>query len=642
MFQKFFRLVRYTSPELKTPVVEAYHQQVIIAIMCQAAFDWTMWYFALQFAFHNAILSVAVASMIVFGVIQLDLSIVTADDSDVNVRKRWASMAWRFIFTLMIATITSVPMELKWFDSEITHRLETKQKKEIDTIRKGAMADEEKRIDTDIKDISVQLAAEASMTQGAAVADLNNYEKARSDTRQQMVTAQQQEEEKINTAIKEKEDIALAEAAGKGESGKPKCGDTCKRAEAQAQAWRDQLTQKKGEAATQLVDFDQETQDHIATLRAKRDGTTTDNQKELKGWLDTLRKERRTKVDEIRKMSPEKVSDLYGGNYQKEFGFQDRYDTLENMRTESPAVNWTIWACRVIAAIMGFLVLGMAVSAPTEVKRYYSLSAQAEVGDQSAKKVVNGMGFEDLKNLALTPKARQAFINLYAVRQQLWAVVMEVEQKLVSVVVPDERTGLYQSKHRIEGIVHALWLQKGAEVMQKLGNAEEEVRRAGQKVPVWPTDKLGQDPRGTQVWKITEQRLVSFGWESPEEVITAGKLGLKNVTTNRLELRKLIEEMEVKLQEKISANRLVDYNEVIRFQTQSFSAKIVPALHNIRASEDAIVKAHYEVPEWPAEYPDPRDGLYQRLCLMSESELREKFGWKGIVVEGPSTSAAEA
>ncbi len=76
MFNKFFRLNQYTSTELKSPLVEAYFQQVMIAIGCQATFDWVMWYFALIFAMHNSFLAAVLATVIVMGVVQLDLQIV--------------------------------------------------------------------------------------------------------------------------------------------------------------------------------------------------------------------------------------------------------------------------------------------------------------------------------------------------------------------------------------------------------------------------------------------------------------------------------------------------------------------------------------------------------------------------------------
>lgn len=642
MFKKFFNLSLYTNTSTKGPIVENFFRRIVIAICCQGTFDWIMWYFALLFAMHNVVLAAILATVIVLGVIQLDIAIVTADDKDVNVKRRWASLAWRFLFTFLVAGITSVPLELNWFQSEITHRLDLKQKKEIDKIRQDAMSQEKSRIDKEIEDVSAQLAHEASATQGAAVADLKRYEEDRAMMLAQMVTKENEEETAIMQRIADKEAEAYKESAGTGASGQRGCKDSCKLMLAQAKQWREDLATKKTDHAQAVIDFNKETQDNLVSLRAKRDTATTSNLTAMKDQLGKLRKERKDKVEELRKMDPERVADLYGGKFQKEFGFQDRYDTLENMRLESSAVNWAIWACRVIAAIMGFLVLGMALSAPTEVKEYFSVAAQAEAGDPYAKKVMGIMGYENYKDAALTPKARKALVELYTVRQELWAVVMELEQQLVSIVVPDEKTGLYLSRLRIEGMVHSTWVQKGAEYMKKLGKAEEEVRRAGQKVPPWPTDKLGQDPRQTEVWKVDERRLATFGWESPEEIINAGKQALKNITSHRLLLRQRLEEMEAALQEKISGNPTVNFEEIRRSQNQGYREKILPVMNDVRSSEDAILKAHFEVPTWPDDFPDPRNGLYQRLCLLSETELREKYDWKGIAIPGLTTSTASA
>ncbi len=642
MFKNFFNLTLYTNTSTKGPIVENFFRRIVIAICCQGTFDWIMWYFALVFAMHNSVLAAILATVIVLGVVQLDIAIVTADDKDVNVKRRWASLAWRFLFTFLVAGITSVPLELNWFQSEITHRLDAKQKKEIDQIRTSAMVQEKARIDKEIEDVTAQLAHEASSTQGAAVADLQKYEGDRAAILAQMVTKESDEEAAFLKRIDDKEKDAYEESAGKGASGQRGCKDSCRLKLGQAKQWREDLANKKIAHSQAVIDFNKETQDHLVSLRAKRDTTTGSSLKDMKEQLGGLRKERKDKVEELRKMDPERVADLYGGKFQKEFGFQDRYDTLEQMRLESSAVNWAIWACRVIAAIMGFLVLGMALSAPTEVKEYFSVAAQAEAGDPYAKKVMGIMGYENFKDAALTPKARKALVELFMVRQELWAVVMELEQQLVSVVVPDERTGLYLSKLRIEGMIHAMWVQKGADAMKKLGKAEEEVRRAGQKVPSWPTDKLGQDPRLTDPWKIDERRLASFGWESPEEIITAGKLGLKNITGHRLMLRQRLEEMEATLQEKISGNSTVSFEEIRRHQNQGYREKILPTLNDIRSSEDAVLKAHFEVPTWPDDFADPRGGLYQRLCLLSEDELRQRYDWKGIAMPGLTTPTATA
>jgi len=638
MFTKFFRFKQYASEDLATPLVLAWWQRFTIAIAAQATVDWIAWFFAMLYAMNSNVLAAVMATAIVVGVIQLDLSIITADDFEVNRWRKWGSLLFRIAFTIVIAGITAKPIELRWLEGEIENRLEKEQDAQIDAIREKAINTEKARIDAEATEVQTQLSNDASATVANADKDLNNYVSDRAAARTQMLESQAAKRASLEKQLKDKSDMAALEAAGKGPSGKYGNGpalETIRKQEAEA---KEALDKFESEAATQVANFDQITQGKLVQLRAARDNATSAGQSQLKNRLDDLRKQRREKVEELRLMSPEKLAKLYGGSYKKSFGFLARYETLEKMREEKTEVDNVVWTCRVIMCVMGFLILGLAMSAPTEFKRYYSLGAQAAANDTYAKRVAEGMGYDDPKNFAMTVAARKALNDLFAARQELWLKVLELEKKIAGIVVADKKTGLYPTLLQIQGQLHSLWVQSGEEVLRKVGNYEEAVKRAGAKVPSWPTDKFGSDPRvgGIPVWKVDERKLRTFGWESPDAALTAAKQAALELTSHRLELRKQIETMEAALQELIAGNPSVSFNKVREHQFKGYREQIIPVLDKIRAAEDAMIRAGRDTPDWPEDFADPRSGLYQQLCVITESQLREKYDWKGVATPTPS------
>lgn len=644
MFEKFFKFNRYASTELATPLVKAWWQAFYIAMACQATVDFIAWFFAMLYAMNNVFLAGLMAAAIVGGITQLDISIITADDSEVNRWRKYGNVLFRIAFTLVIAGITAIPMELRWFQSEIEERLEMEQTARFDALRDKAINTEKTRIDAEVAEVQTQLSNDASATVANADKDLNTYIKDRTQARTQMLEAQATQRGSLQKALKDKSDQVALEAAGKGPSGKYGNGPALETMRKQEQEAKEALDKFESDAATQVAQFDQVTQGKLVQLRAARDNATSVGQKELKDRLDGLRKERREKVEELRLMSPEKLAKLYGGSYKKSFGFLARYETLEKMRVEKAEVDTTVWACRVIMAIMGLLILGLAMSAPTEFKRYYSVGAQAAANDTFAKRVVEGMGYDDPKNFALTTRSRAALEGLFAARQELWLKVLELEKQLAGIVVADKKTGLYPTMLQIQGQLHSLWVQGGEDVLTKVGKKEEEVRRLGAKVPSWPTEKFGSDPRvaGIPVWKVDERKLRTFGWESPDAALNAAKQAALGLTSDRLELRRQVEEMEVAIQELIAGNPTISFEQVRRAQFQAYREKIIPVLHKVRTAEDAIIRAGRDLPDWPEDYADPRANLYQQLCVITEAQLRERYDWRGIAAPAMSMDGATA
>ena len=370
MFTKFFRFKQYASEDLATPLVLAWWQRFTIAIAAQATVDWIAWFFAMLYAMNSNVLAAVMATAIVVGVIQLDLSIITADDFEVNRWRKWGSLLFRIAFTIVIAGITAKPIELRWLEGEIENRLEKEQDAQIDAIREKAINTEKARIDAEATEVQTQLSNDASATVANADKDLNNYVSDRAAARTQMLESQAAKRASLEKQLKDKSDMAALEAAGKGPSGKYGNGpalETIRKQEAEA---KEALDKFESEAATQVANFDQITQGKLVQLRAARDNATSAGQSQLKNRLDDLRKQRREKVEELRLMSPEKLAKLYGGSYKKSFGFLARYETLEKMREEKTEVDNVVWTCRVIMCVMGFLILGLATSAPTEFKRY--------------------------------------------------------------------------------------------------------------------------------------------------------------------------------------------------------------------------------------------------------------------------------
>lgn len=629
MFLKNLKFNHYVSTELLTPKVLLWFALWTVALIGQAMFDWTMLRFLIQYAFHSWWLSVMLATCLVAALMMLDITVLTADTSDHSRKRMYAQVIGRVAFTVALAYVTSAPMEVSWFETEILARLNSDQKKDIDQIRKNATVQEKARVDSEMVEVTAQLAGDASATQGNASADINAYESQRAEMRQKMVDKETKNEERLDTIIKKKEQDSLDEAAGKGLSGKVKCADACKKAQAQADAAKAELAKSKTDSSAALIAFDDKTKDHLISLRAGRDKVTVSNHAELKNRMDALRKERKEKEDGLKVMDPAKLVDIYGGTYRTQWGWKDMKHTLDLLLAEDPSMAEAILICRILAAFAGFLIIMLALARPEEVSRFFSLGAQAQAGDRFAKKVVNGMGYDDLKNYALTSVARTNLEELSGCRFDVSAVRHELDERMVAIIVPNQVSGLYPTRLEVQADLHAIWVQKGQPAMKKLAEQEEKVRRAGQIVPAWPTEKLGKDPRVGNPWEVDERKLKSFGWQSPDDILEAAKQARKDLLANRLLLRKRTEEAEVDLQDLIAGNTRITLQQILASRRAFYKGQILPVLDSLRANEETIRISGSEPAQWPEDFSDPRPGLYQKICLPEESDLRIKYGWEG-------------
>lgn len=623
-----FRLRIYKSEALLTPRVRA-EQFVFAATLSLMLFvDVWAWYRAWSYGlvgqwFVPLIIGVA------FGLaaIMFDRSVIVTDTTNGKVNG-WYQIGGRALLLVLISFLTAVPVELAVFESEITKKLESQEKVASDQIRNKAIETETANLSADVSELQAHLAADASLTQANADTDIVRLQQDRARERTQMLAAQSVKRESLEKTLTEKSEQVALEAAGKGPSGKYGDGPAYKAMKQQEKEAREALDKFESEAATQVANFDTETQSQLVKLRATRDKTVLTNQAAIAKELDAKRKERKKKIEELRTMSEDKLAALYGGEWRVAKGFLARFHTLSEMADGDGYVNRIVWGCRIAMILLGMFVLGLKLMASQEFKLYYSLAAQAKAGDEFAQQAVANMGFTDFDNHGLSAKARDLLAELHEARQKVWQALWALEQKLATLSKLNELSGLCRTRLAIEGELHGAWLEKGADAMAEVNSLEEQIKLLGETVPAWPT-KLGEDPRGKEPWKVSESKLATFGWLAPDQVLEAGRKGRKDLIDWRRQLRKELEGMRFGLYAFIAANPTMIKREIESHQRRLFQDKLVPILEGMETAEFAVQDGHLDLPPWPTDFSDPRQGLFEKLCRMEERELRDTYGWEG-------------
>lgn len=609
-------------------VVSGWILGAIGVLVAQLSFDSVMLHFMFETIFKSAVISTVLTMALVGGLAWLDIQIITADTTT-DTGSAYMKWIGRLGFVLLLAWLTSSSLEVRWYHAEIVDRLNHQQKVALDKGRVAAIQTETDRIDRETNEVKAQLAGDATATEGNASADMVSYENGRNVAKQKMIEGQEDDMKRIVAGIEDNEEISNKERAGKGESGMRGCGDTCKGAEAKAAAYTQELKDKKTQWLKDLEKFDNDTQGHLAMLRGTRDSITVTNKKALGARLDALRKERKEKIAELTKMEPQKLVAIYGGTYRTEFGWLDSKRAFDELRAEFPSMEESIWICRLVGMVMGLLVLLYASSRPEAVVRFFSLGAQAEAGDLSARAIVEGMGNGNFANFALTSKARGNFEALHNARLGVRAVVESLEAELVDIVKADG-FGLYPSLQEIQSHLFAIWSNEGEKAMKSASNWEEKVSRAGQLVPAWEPKKYRKDPREVKPWETGERELAGkFGWQSPDKARKAADAATVALVSNRLLLRARIEEMKVSLQNLIAGNTEISLREILLHLRVAYLDMILPVLTDIRQNEETVHIAGRTIPEWPQFFSDPRETLYDDLCAPGEQTLRVKYGWEG-------------
>lgn len=626
-----FGLRTYKSATLLTPRVRA--EQLVFALMLSAMLfvDGWAWFRAWSYGLTGQfVIPLVLGTVFAVAAVLFDRSVIVADTTN-SKGSVWWSIGGRAFMLLLISALTAVPVELAVFESEISQVLDESEKLAADKVRNQAIEVETVALSQEISELTAQLSSDSSVTQANADGDMIRLQQDRARERTQLLEQMALNRGSLEKALSEKSAQVALEAAGKGPSGRYGNGPAFQAMKQQESEARQALADFNTKASAEVAAFDRDTNSRLVSLRATRDKTVAGNQANAGKLLNQKRAEKRKKVEEIRTMSYDKLATLYGGSWRVAKGFLARFRVLEEMSSSDESVNAVKWGCRVAMILLGLFVLGLKLLASDEFKRYYSLAAQAAAGDEDAQSVVKNMGYDEFANHGLTTKARELLIELHAARQQVWKAMWDLDRRLANLAKPDATTNLCKSSLQIEGELHSVWVDKGAEALATVNSLEERIKLVGETIPAWP-DKLGKDPRITangEPWKISAKRLASFGWKSPDTIVEAAITARQQMIDARRELRKVLNSQRRELHALIAGNPGISKQEVESLQRIFYDDRVFPVLERIDAAETLIMDAGKEVPAWPSDFPDPRKDLFERLCRLEERDLRETYGWEG-------------
>lgn len=566
----------------------------------------------------------------IFGLtaVLFDRSLIVADTT-VSRFNGWGTVGGRAVLLVLVSFLTAVPVELAVFESEITRHLEDQEKQAADKIRIKAIAEETARFDGEITELQIELAAEASLTQGNAETDLKRFQQERVDGRRHLVEAVNLKHTQISSVLKEKSDQVALESAGQGPSGKYGNGPAFQAMRTQETQAHQDLSTADQQGAVQLADYDSETTARTVELTQKRDNTVGGNQIKVAKKLTDKRKEKKAKIEELRTMTEDKLAALYGGQWRLAKGFLARYNTLSEMSDADKNTRTIVWGCRLSMILIGMFILGLKLMSSQELKLYYSLAAQAKNDDEGAKLAVSSMGHNDHSQYGNSVQVREILEKLHVARIAAWKALWALEKSLATYTKAD-LTGIFKSRVDIEGLLHCAWLEKGADALARVSEIEEELRLLGATVPNWP-EKMGSDPRGTDPWKVTEQKLQGFGWQKPDQKLAEVKQAKADLIARRRELRKLTADVEFELHQLIHGEPMISKMDVDALRMNVWETKFVPILDAMSDCEFLIAEVGQKAPDWPSEFADPRPGLFERICKLENRDLVVKYGWKGAV-----------
>lgn len=595
--------------------------------------DTIVWTTAVHYALSSMfptwsfVLALPFGFALALALVLFDRSVVVADTT-VGKAVLW-SIGGRAVFLLVISLLTAVPAEVTLFSSNIEQHIARQEKTSVDKIREKALEVERKRFDARIAEKQVELAAQAKAATVVASGDVDTFRGDRDSERQKLLAAQAVKRQSLVDTLAEKSEQVALEAAGKGPSGKYGDGPAFQAMKDQETQLRKDLENFEAQAEKSIEAFDLATVAKTADLRLKRDQKGVAGQDALTKTLDQLRKEKDRKREEIMLMEPGKLASLYGESWNQAKDFLARYEALEQLREQRPAVNVMVWGCRLVMVILGLCILGLKLMASQEFKLYYSLAAQAKAGDTGAQGAAEIMGYPDFDNYGLSDQARDLLTDLYDARLKVWECAQQLERELQELCQPDPRTGVCKSMMEIEGKAHAAWLANSKEVGE-VNKLEQKLRLTGVEVPEWEEDQFGRDPRTEPaIWKVDEHRLATFGWEDPSTVVHDGNQARETVIEKRRELRRLLSLAERELYSAISANFRTPKRQLEAARREFYDVQVLPVIEDLELAEQAMTKAGLPLPPWPADFADPRANLFQKLCVLNDRVLKDSFGWRG-------------
>ena len=664
-----FKLAVY-GESLLSKSVKGWIGVFTFAFVAQFAIDVWAWYHAWQYGAQSPWFSAIAATAMAGMILVFDRSVVIHDTQ--QSRWGWATLSSRLLVLMVLAFITAIPVELRIFEPEVDGKFHSQDTALVDDIRKLAISQEEDVYSQQIKAIREAKTQDSEQVVTSGDEDVENYETRRAVERQAIsdryATDKQAltdryatDKAEINKQIQEKDLQMLDEIGGKY-SGIKGDGARVKRMSEQKDKMYIQLKKlmqdesEKGkelsevqlkerkdlsqDESAELTAFDQSTTAKVQEMQTGRDTTTKSTKKDRDERISALQIELTNKLNKVRAMNGEELSQEYGGDYQVSRGFLDRFRELRKIEEDDIYNQLIAWGVRLTLMGIGLIVFFLKVMGGKDFKGYYSLGVQMAHGqDEKTRDLAISFGYTDaesLYRLGLSPSSRKAWD---AVRIQQAEVSEVIDQWYVEARrISSRKTGdLCLELAVLQGRLQATYQEKVGSLINELANIEAKLDVP---VPIWPENLPHGDPREIRnSWAIKVEVLISWGWKDPREMITAGKQAAIRRPALLSDIQMRLTELEHKLFRIIRVTQEVELSEILFKRFSFFRENIYPVLLELREVEQAMQAGGVK-----AMLPRPRvlqdDGKLDEIWRVTPVELK-KLGW-GPTVEVEEEIPTEA
>lgn len=556
----------------------------LVFVCLVEAWAWvSVWSYAVRPAWAVAI-GLSFAGVMVL----IERSIITFDLSRGNA---WATSSVRFTVLALAVFLTSIPVELSWFQKEIDENLATQRDERIRDVRKDAVSRVERLSER---------------------ADVKQHVDARRQARESMEAAHERELRDLRLVSVRLSDEAAKEASGMGGTGKRGAGEVARFKKELADGAANRISEASARHSRELAAFDQQTQAQMTVITARRDA----------------------KAEEIRNLAEGALAGQYGGVFQVADGFLARFRALQNMRETDPMVDMTVWLCRILMAVLGFAGIFLKLTSGAEVKAYFSLDAQARSGNPFAKMVV-----------ASEKRTADFHAAWHVLAREVAAEYLRLRAQFVGWCLPDGESG-YRSQTEIRKLLLDAWGDTMASLFRRLETMEASFLAMGLPIPT-----LAHDPRADHFFEFTEDDLREFGWQSPEAYENhaqrekrkglAALVALWQECAGKLHLVSLAWESErrglmVSNSEFATESNPMGFRPIFEVRQRLLKAweeGVAPVIVELTKLESQLAAEGGEIPAWPYALNDPR-------TIFAPWDIRVTEDYQGVANEYRPTMTA--
>lgn len=517
-------------------IVLGFLSLLVFAELAYEQFAWSsMWSYSL-----SGVLAFVISSAFTYLTLYITVAILTMDDT--NKEQVRSAIRARLGSLMLIAMVTAIPAELRFFHSEIEKHISAKETAAVDVIREKAKAFEIAKAD------KRTATSEASLSGGD-----DDVVSRRTAERKDLVASQKSDRGEITKRLDGKSDDLAREIGAGSRSGRRGDGAVAAALRRQEREIREELKAFDEAARAQLKEFDETTEQ----MRTGAVSTATEERTRLATDLDDT-------LLRIEAMSPDELAANYGGDWKQSRGFMDELHAyLTILRQPDLDENGAVidqWFTNnqkisaIVALMMVLFGLGIVIiksymiSKPT--KRYFSQIAQAHAGNVAAIEMMRGEAKEGDKDAIRVlrvlapnnPTVAQDLRQLgYAVDgdvvlseevtelyRELWEAQSTLNDALCQFRIDFRNMCRYRTggtsghaQTRTDLIANArdAWIADVQPHITNLSAVEWKFREAGVKLAGWPRDFLESDPRTDRVrlWDLPDDKLISdYGWSTPE------------------------------------------------------------------------------------------------------------------------------